>query len=176
MHRSRVGYDAMANRQIREKQILQKREEHLTKIAKIMTRKPGEGNLDNHAVVIVQSQHTARRQGVQQHKNAIVERENKNLLRRISTILTAAPKNSVESYNQMKALRASSKGGGPKVQFEKEIQQKRLNQFFVSVSKTGAYYNPDHWEKDYQKQVHFLPAFISSLFLSFFSFLTFFSW
>ena len=151
MYRGRVGYDAMGNREIREKTILKKREEHLSKIARIMTREPSaRPSLDGG------SQRNPRKRAVKQMKDAMTERENKALLKRISDILTAPPKITDADYLKMKALVSSVRGFGPKQRFEKKLDEKRMKAFFDNLSRTGPYYNTKQWEQDYQVQVPFM--------------------
>ena len=53
--------------------------------------------------------------------------------------------------------------------FTKDLIIKRNKEFFHRVQKTEAYYHPEEWELDYQKQVS-LPLLI--LFLLLFDFLS----
>lgn len=143
----------MGNREIREKTILKKREEHLSKIARIMTREPSirpalEGG----------SQRNPRKRAVKPMKDAMTERENKALLKRISDILTAPPKITDADYLKMKALVSSVRGFGPKQRFEKKLDEKRMKTFFNNLSRTGPYYNTKQWEHDYQIQVRVISA------------------
>ncbi|RYH14959.1 hypothetical protein EON65_32620 [archaeon] len=93
-------------------------------------------------------------------------------MKRISTILTAPPKITEKEYLEMKKLCKSSKDGmhthpsipipipisipmhaDPRAKFEKELQEKKLEQFFEQVKKTGPYYSAKRWEQQYQHQV-----------------------
>jgi hypothetical protein len=152
MFRGRVGYDAVGNRQMREKTLLKKREEHLSKIAKIMTRRPAE-SVTGVSLPRLETRIDPRKRAVQQIRNAMTERENKALLKRISNILTAPPKITDEDYLRMKSLVSSVRGNGPKQSFERRLDDKRMKAFFDNLAKTGAYYNPREWETDYQKQL-----------------------
>lgn len=145
----------MGNREIREKTILKKREEHLNKIARIMTREPSiKPSLG------ANSQRNPRKRAVQQMRNAMTERENKALLKRISDILTAPPKITDADYLRMKTLVSSVRGFGPKQRFERRLDEKRMKTFFDNLSKTGPYYNTKQWEHDYQIQVEGLNIYV----------------
>lgn len=137
----------MGNKEIREKQILKKREEHLAKVAKIMTRSTPAPHLE------ALTHKNPRKRAVQAQKNALTERENKALLKRISNILTAPPKITDEDYLRMKSLVTSVKGNGPRQHFERKLEERRMKAFFDNIARTGAYYNPREWETDYQKQL-----------------------
>lgn len=50
----------------------------------------------------------------------------------------------------MKKLCASLKGSDT---FEAKQMEKQQKIFFERVKKTGPYYHPEEWERDYQRQV-----------------------
>lgn len=73
------------------------------------------------------------------------------MLKRISNILTAPPKITDEDYQNMRKLCPTLRG--IKEIYEHNIVLKHNRQFFHRLKKINAYYNPEEWEKDYQRQV-----------------------
>jgi len=155
MFRGRCGYDAVGNRQIREKAANHRREVQKTRLDKIKNRKPGTSlnTLDNLPPVVVKAVLTnPRKQLLKAELNLTVDQENKSMLKRISNILTAPPKITDKDYQNLKKL-CPPKYANPKEIYERGLLVKHTKQFYSRLKKLKPLYNPHEWEKDYQRQV-----------------------
>jgi hypothetical protein len=151
MDRGRVGTLAIGNKTIRDQMIAHQQEVHMERIRKIMTRKAGTGTLDNTAPVIIKAALVNPRKIAKKKEfNIMTEKENRVLLKRISTTLTAPPKITDDEYKAMKKLIGNMKGG--KAQYEAAVLARHHKIYLDHLKKMGPYYDPTEWELDYKRQ------------------------
>ena len=73
-----MGYNGLGNKSIRDYIIKTRREEHLARIYKIMSREPGTGDIDNTKPVIIEAlSSNPRKIALRKEFNVVIERENK---------------------------------------------------------------------------------------------------
>lgn len=154
MDRGRCGLDLESNRFLREQKLTRKRNDHLHRLKKIKTRKPGSSStLDNtppECMFCDRFKSDPRKVSKKKELNNSIERENKVLLQRISHILTAPPKITDASYIAMKKLLSTLSDTNS---FNQDLKKKYNKQFFDRVNKTTPYYDHKKWEQEYEEQL-----------------------
>jgi hypothetical protein len=127
---------------------------HLERLKKIKDRKPGssKATLDNTPPDVIPAlKSNPRKAALKIEFDQVTERENRSLLKRISTILTAPPKITDQEYLEMRKLCPSLRG--PKEVYEQNLLMKHTKLFYKQLKKLGGVYDVTEWERDYRKQL-----------------------
>jgi len=134
---------------------LKQRQDHVDRMKKIKHRKPGSSpTIDCTAPQLLDPTITENRKAGRKALNGlIIERENKALLQRMSTILTEPVKDTVKDYEEMKKLIVPRSLGNSN-SYEKFMEKKRNDKFLRVLKNLKPIYSAKRWEKEYEHQKH----------------------